>query len=323
MKYEELTQIVQSVVGNFTNIAVAHANALKSFFAKNTLSVKVTNPTSKVKVEGEVKVSNTQPLLKAIGGIPLAINALKNAVVANKSVTVSNLKEIKPPDFPKKIEVSNQPTEMKVSNMKEFIAAVEKIAEFLAKVKYDPRIEVKPADVKLKAPIVNVAAPIVNVPEQKLPVVNVEKPDLSDIHKLVEFFDAINAKKPLAVRLSDGQKFYKALEKMADIYAGSSFSAFQDESGSDARAMLNGRYELKTATVDAWGVNDHDQVSETDSYVGEEDTDGSWRIKKVEISSTVTSTRYATVKNNPEVESYADAWTDRASLNYGYAKEAL
>lgn len=248
MKHESLLQLAQSIIDTFTKVAVAHLAGLKSYLSKNTFSVRVANPTTKMKVEGEVKVSNTQPLLKALGGVVLAINGLKKPLMAKKEVEVTNLKDIKFPEMPKMPE---PPKEMKISNMKEFTDAVEKVAEFIAKIKYDPRIEVKPADVKLKPPVVNVAAPVVNVPEQKPPVVNVEAPDLSDIKKLMEFFESINAKNPIAVRLSDGQKYYKALEKMAEIYAGSTFSAFQDEGGADARALIDEERHLQVDVVTA------------------------------------------------------------------------
>lgn len=323
MKYETILKLVQSVIDSFTNVAVAHFNGLKKLLTTSVFSVKVTNPTTKMKVEGEVKVSNVPLIVKAVGGVVLAINSLKKAVIANKSVMITNFKDIKFPEFPKKIEVSNQPTEMKVSNMKEFITAVEKIAEFLAKVKYDPRIEVNPTPVNVKAPIVNVEAPVVNVPKQDPPIVNVEKPDLSDIKKLLKFFEEINAKKPLAVRLSDGAKYYKALEKMAEIYAGSSFSAFQDPSGGDGRAMLNARNEVKVTIADTWDANDVDRVSSTLTRFGEETADGIWRVREVTKTGTITSIRHATKRNNPDVESYEAAWTDRENLTYGYAREAL
>lgn len=251
MKHESLLQLAQSIIDTFTKVAVAHLAGLKSYLSKNTFSVRVANPTTKMKVEGEVKVSNTQPLLKALGGVVLAINGLKKPIMSKKEVEVSNLKDLKLPSFPSEVRVSNPQKEVKITNMKEFTNAVEKVAEFIAKIKYDPRIEVKPADVKLKAPVVNVAAPIVNVPEQKPPVVNVEAPDLSDIKKLMEFFESINAKNPIAVRLSDGQKYYKALEKMAEIYAGSTFSAFQDEGGADARALIDEERHLQVDVVTA------------------------------------------------------------------------
>lgn len=323
MKYETILKLVQSVIDSFTNVAVAHLNGLKAYLSKSVFSVKITNPTTKMKVEGDVKVSNMPPLLKAIGGIPIAINSLKKAVIANKSVIITNLKDIKFPEFPKKIEVSNPQKEVKITNMSEFIQAVEKIAEFLAKVKYDPRIEVNPTPVNVKAPVVNVAAPIVNVPEQKAPIVNVEKPDFSDIKKLMTFFEGLNAKNPLAVQLSDGKKYYKALEKMAEIYAGSSFSAFQDPTGADARAMVNARNEVRTTISDTWDANDVDRVSTTLTYFGEETADATWRVRKVTKTGTITSIRHATLRNNPSIEGYEAAWTARADLEYGYAREAL
>lgn len=320
MKYETILKLVQSVIDSFTNVAVAHLNGLKTYLSKTVFSVKVTNPATKMKVEGEVKVSNTQPLLKALGGIVLAINGLKKPMMADKKVEVSNFKDIKFPEMPKMPE---HPKEMKISNMKEFTDAVEKVAEFVAKIKYDPRIEVKPADVHVKAPVVNVAAPVVNVPEQKPPVVNVEKPDLSDIKKLMIFFEGLNAKNPLAVQLSDGKKYYKALEKMAEIYAGSSFSAFQDSEGNDARALTNHRNELLVTTSDTWDANDVDKVSDTLTYFGEETANGTWRVRKVTKSGTITSIRHATKRNNESLDSYEAAWTDRENLDYGYAREAL
>lgn len=323
MKYEQILKLVQSVIDSITNVAVAHFNGLKKLLQTSVFKVRVVNPATKIKVEGEVRVSNTQPLIKAIGGVVLAINGLKKPLMAKKDVVVSNFKDLKFPEFPKKIEVSNPQKEVKITNMKEFTDAVEKIAEFLAKVKYDPRIEVKASDVKIKPPVVNVEAPIVNVPQQPAPIVNVEKPDLSDIKKLMAFFEKVSAKNPLAVRLSDGAKYYKALERMADIYAGSSFHAFQDPTGGDARAMVNARNELKVTISDTWDANDVDRVSSTLTRFGEETADGVWRVREVTKTGTITSIRHATSRNNPTIEGYEAAWADRENLTYGYAREAL
>lgn len=326
MKYEQVLKFVQSIIDSMTSLSLAHFRGLKAFLSKNTFSVKVTNPATKMRVEGEVKVSNLPPLLKAIGGIPIALNSLKKAVVANKSVMITNLGDIKFPKFPTEFKVANPQKEVKITNMKEFTDAVEKIAEFLAKVKYDPRIEVKPADVKLKAPIVNVEAPIINVPEQKPPVVNVEAPDLSELTKILEFFNSLGAKKPLPVRLSDGKAFYNALQKMADIYAGSTFSAFQDTSGGDGRGILNRNNELLVTTSDTWSLNDVDTLNNgATTYLGEETIDGRWRVTRVEKVGRFNIMKYATIKNNPtHVESdYPTAWAAHAYLEYNRVSEAL
>ena len=323
MQYETLLKLVQSVIDSVRNIAVAHFNGLKKLLLESTFKVKVENPQTKVQVTGEVKATNIPLVVKAVGGVVLAINALKKAVIANKSVMITNLKDIKFPEFPKKIEVSNPQKEVKITNMREFTAAVEKVAEFVAKIKYDPRIEVSPTPVTVKPPAINIPAPVVNVPQQPAPIVNVEKPDLSDIKKLMDFFNNIDSKNPLAVQLSDGKKYYKALEKMADIYAGSTFSAFQDTTGADARAMVNGRNEVRTTISDTWDANDVDRVSASLTYFGEETADATWRVRKVTKTGTITSIRHATKRNNPDIDGYEAAWSGRADLDYGFAREAL
>src|SRR5690606_26852408 len=134
-------------------------------------------------------------------------------------------------------------------------------------------IDTKPSVTVTPTPI-TVEAPVVKVPKQEAPVVNVEAPDLSQITAIIEFLTSLSVSKPLPVRLSDGKRFYNALQKMADIYAGSSFSAFQDISGRDGRAILNARNELKVTTSDTWDANDVDRVNTSLTYFGEETADG-------------------------------------------------
>lgn len=323
MQYDQIIKIVQTIIDSLTNVAVAHLNGLKDYLSRSVFSVKVTNPTTETKVTGTVEVANMSPLLKAVSGLVFAINGLKKPLMAKKDVIITNFKDLKLPEFPKKIEIANPQKEVKITNMKEFSDAIEKIAEFLAKVKYDPRIEVNPTPVNVKAPVVNVAAPVIHVPKQEPPIINIEKPDLSDISRLLDFFEGVGAKKPLAVRLSDGKSFYKALEKMADIYAGSSFSAYQDSTGADARAMVNARNEVRVTVSDTWDANDVDRVSSTLTRFGEETADGTWRIREVTKTGTITSIRHATSRNNPDINGYESAWTERETLSYGYAREAL
>lgn len=320
MRYEQIVQFVQSIINSVQNTGIASVKEIERFFRKETISVKVTNPQGKVKVTGDVKVTNQQDVEKQIKNIALAIRELKKPLAALKKVEVTNMLKPQPfpkfPDFPKSFKVDNFPTETKISNMREFVAAVNKIVNAIDK------LDLKP-EVNVAAPVVNVPAPVVNVPEQKAPVVNVEKPDLSDIKEIVTFLKEVSETKPLAVRLSDGKKFYKALEKMADIYAGSSFSAFQTVGGRDGRAQLNARNEVKVTISDTWDTNDVDRVNTRQTYFGEETSDGLWRVRKVTKDGTLTSIRHATKRNNNSYDSYEAAWADRADLDYGYAREAL
>lgn len=317
MNYKTILQFVQSIITSIENTGIALGNSIRENLeglSEKTLSVRVENPQKKVEVTGEVKVdqSKTEAQLK---NTALAIRELKNALKPLKEIRVSNFPSFpKFPDFPKVIKVSNMPTETKVSNMKEFVQAVQKISNAIEKIEFEPEI-------KVSAPNVVVNPTPVNVPKQPAPIVNVEAPDMSGLSKIMDFLDSVGVKKPLAVRLSDGAKFYKALEKMADIYAGSSFSAFQNSDGSEGRGMLNRNSELKATINDTWDANDVDKFSSTVTYFGEETIDGSWRVRKVVKDGTLTSIRHATERNNIDYTSYEPAWDARATLDYGYARE--
>jgi len=70
------------------------------------------------------------------------------------------------------------------------------------------------------------------------------------------------------------------------------------------------------------GANDVEEASDTLSYVGLEQRDGTWVVQTIDTSSG-TSIRYATVANNAGVADYATAWAARASLVYGIYGEAF
>ena len=62
-------------------------------------------------------------------------------------------------------------------------------------------------------------------------------------------------------------------------------------------------------------VQDVSPKSSNIFFVGEI-SNGNWRIKKVDESLGIKIT-YATKDNNPTKTSYVQAWTDRATLNFG------
>lgn len=75
---------------------------------------------------------------------------------------------------------------------------------------------------------------------------------------------------------------------------------------------------ISSKEQEVWEVNDVEKKSETLSCYGEE-AGKKWRIRMVKFSAGVTSTRYATVKNNSSVKKYEVAWENREKLKYGYA----
>jgi hypothetical protein len=324
MEYKQALALVQSVIDTVTNTAAAVIVALKDFGSKNIFKVNVTNPVTKMDVEGRVEVTNTKEIENQLKNNALAIRELKKPIESEKKVRVSNFSDIKFPkfprfEFPKTFSVSNFPKDIRVSNLKDLVPALKKMADNIEK------MDVRP-EVRVEAPVVNVEPPVVNIPKQDPPVVNVEAPDLSELTKILEFFNSLGAKKPLPVRLSDGQKFYKALERMAEIYAGSSFSAFRDVSGNDGRGILNKNNELLVTTSDTWSLNEVDtQQNGNLTYLGEETIDGRWRITRVQRVGQYNTMNYATIKNNPSAAEYdfPTAWTNHETLDYGRVSEAL
>jgi|DEB0MinimDraft_6_1074348.scaffolds.fasta_scaffold03321_4 hypothetical protein len=70
------------------------------------------------------------------------------------------------------------------------------------------------------------------------------------------------------------------------------------------------------AVVDKWNVNDIEEASTTITYIGQEEKDGDWYLKKIDTSSAAIFS-HATATNNPSVLTYSNAWTSRASITYG------
>src|SRR4030043_133072 len=72
-------------------------------------------------------------------------------------------------------------------------------------------------------------------------------------------------------------------------------------------------------------INGFDDHTTTDiTYVGLEDNNGAWLIKRIDETGNLLLITYATVVNNPLLTSYADAWVIRATtLVYGLYNEAI
>jgi hypothetical protein len=64
-----------------------------------------------------------------------------------------------------------------------------------------------------------------------------------------------------------------------------------------------------------YNTNNIDEASTTVCYIGMEDKNGSWSVKRIDTTSGASFT-YATVKNNTSYLTYDTAWTARAALTY-------
>lgn len=119
------------------------------------------------------------------------------------------------------------------------------------------------------------------------------------------------------VRLTNGKRFYQALE---DAYVSASKPGSSSGGGGGTVGGSTEATLLNLYSVMKWFPNDSIQ-SGSITYLGDEDKDGAYLITKIDTSSG-NVTRYASITNNPSVTTYADAWTARASLTYGYYSQA-
>lgn len=131
--------------------------------------------------------------------------------------------------------------------------AIVAMQEAFAKIDFKPNINVTTPDV---------IVPDINIPEIKIPDIRVPAPQVTvnpevalDLTELLEALEPLKflsnkAANPISVRLSDGQKFIKALQAVADK-AGQVVHAFATSSGiskDEYKAAENELYKSTTAT---------------------------------------------------------------------------
>ena len=76
------------------------------------------------------------------------------------------------------------------------------------------------------------------------------------------------------------------------------------------------------AALAAYQTNDFIEATSTQLYLGKQTASGAWLVMSIDTTSGVVI-RYATVTNNPATTIYTTAWTNRATLTYGYYSEAF
>jgi len=210
--------------------------------------------------------------------------------------------------------------------------------------------EIKAPDVIIP----KIAIPEIVIPEIKSPDVKVILPDEIKIKKpswlqipsilpLVVLLKAIktailgfklptDAKNPVSVRLSDGKEFYKGIqEAYRGLTAFKQPAAFKNVSGSEESGLIDDDRHLQIDVVTATSIetklqtvidnqnefitNDIDVFSSTITYIGSENKDGDWYVKRIDTTSQ-TAFRHASIQNNPSYPDYDTAWDARGSLSY-------
>lgn len=250
-----------------------------------------------------------------------------------QKVEVTNQTEAKDIIFPEvqKVELTNPPVQPEVQKVEVINAQDQKPVVF-------PDIQ---------------RVEVINTPEQKEIVFpNVQKVELINPAKEINIPvgkgnspKTADPEEYVPVRLTDGKKFYRALE---DAYVAASASSDKlvhltdgnqktqiVDSGGEQVTVTGGKLDVNASIdttglatsanqnpADAYTTNDIDEATTTVTYIGMETSSGSWYVKKIDTT-TDTSFGHATITNNASYLTYTTAWAARTLLTYNNFKDAL
>jgi hypothetical protein len=303
--FKVIQDIVGTIVKTVEETAVGSVRAVK----KHTFDVKVKNLPTTQAVKGTVTVGNQKNVEKELREHKKLLKAIRKFLSGfklPKSIEVSNFpKPVKPLPFPKEFKVSNFPKQkeypknMRVSNQptKEIKAVEDRVAAVemaIKALKLDPKINVETP----KIPDINVPEPSVTVTQKDI--------DYERLAKLIPVAEKIDYNK-LA------EKIGKELANMVVSIGGGGSSggnSFYGRDGKPGRALVDS--EGRVITSPDYFLADK-EVGPTTTYTGNENSEGAWYIMMISGD----AIRYAS-NNNNDKKDYAEAWSDRATLNYDY-----
>lgn len=292
-------EILNFIIDQFKILITTSVKVLRA----SKYSVDVKNFPKTHTVKGTVTVGNqgkVEEILKRQEGQLKKLLAIK----PKESIRVENLSDIPKTivNVPQEVTVKNPQKKVTIDNLEKLEKTVLQVLQAVNKLKLDPKITVESPKVTVKAPEVHIP-PHPKMPDIKFP----------EIEELI----SEDPKKYVPVRLTDGEKFYEAITTFV--------SSLKRAASSLSTYLADGNNHLVTAQGDFWGLNNSAKSGST-TYLGEESTLGDWKVTKIVASGTSPNKSiemtYATVKNNSGVTAYADAWTDRASLDYGTFAQA-
>jgi hypothetical protein len=122
------------------------------------------------------------------------------------------------------------PENIKIDNYQELAKTLKRLEKFLEEKDWNPNINISVPDVivpEIKVPRIDL--PTINVPEAKAPIVNIDLNDLLRALQPLKFLSN-KATSPIAVRMTDGQKFVKAIKDLTDT-AQRQMTVFSNASG--------------------------------------------------------------------------------------------
>ena len=70
------------------------------------------------------------------------------------------------------------------------------------------------------------------------------------------------------------------------------------------------------SVTSGFNINDIEELNTGTSYLGFEDSDGNWFVRKIDESASPATHQYAALSNNSTRTTYSLGWTNRATLTY-------
>lgn len=183
--------------------------------------------------------------------------------------------------------------------------------------KFNPNIHVTTPDViipEIKIP--KIELPTINVPEPKVTVNPDVMVDLSELLDALEPLKYLSNKatNPISVRLSDGQKFIKALQQVAEK-AGQVVTAFSTSTGMSAGDYIHGIRDIDDVLA-GYKIADVDDDA-SPNYYGFVDREGNWFILKETIAAGANTYRYCKGTKNYDT-ALTGGWAMRANIATTY-----
>ena len=229
--------------------AIAIVRALKSNIFTVKLSsnkVEITNPT-KIPKQFDVKVVNsidnkkdlelqTRQLNETLNKKFTELNNLVKTLYPKSEIKINNLGDIPKPL--NEVSIKNPVKTVSISNFFEIQKEIGKLQKAIEALKLDPKII---------------------VPEIKIPEIVIPKSKVEVILDKRETLISDDPKKSVPVRLTDGKKFYQALEELA-IRSSGGAAAFSDSTGIKQQALVDKDRHLQ---VDVVGMPNYELTVDT------------------------------------------------------------
>jgi len=269
------------------------------FKLPDIVSVKVSNPNKDYQTDiKSIKLLLTESF-KRMNGAILSIKP-------SGSTRVNNFKELVIPVPPKEVKITNPQKEVTLLNIGLLTKELGNIKSVLNKLpKVYPQAPKSVTVDNFKE---------LNTALEKMTLLLKEIGKETKVSNIKDFnITGTDAEKYVPVRLSDGKKFYKALEELS-IGTTKNY-AFSDSQGVKQHALVNENRQQLAINEDRWGLNNTETTGDT-TYIGSEDADGNYLIKKIVDSDSLITMTYATKKNNSTITTYTYAWSHRTSISY-------